>query len=269
MREGDEYYLIATSNTGTVTKWHLNNPFYIFYDILGVPESKMQLIKMLSDPSNKENSWIFEQRFLINEEFWIYPNPHNLITTLHESLFLDPLRTHILNRLKLDYFVFWPMFFYYALTDDINYVLQNVAFLPSPVKAFVVEDSDCLNLNLKIYGNCNFNEISSFINENKSDLNKLSRLLGNSNVSGGDIRDFYIYQTRKNKKDIDALAELNEKGIFKIRGIPKKDKSYAELIKEQALKDKAYRRNNKIIRSSFKKELNLIHSFDTSKTRDQ
>jgi len=256
-RVGDDYYIqVLNKKTGVIADGLLDNPFRVFDDgYILRPEAKIQLIEMLADPS--KNSWLFEPRYAINEETIVYPSSHNLIGTLHSLHFLRVLNTQVLGRYNLDYFIFWPLFFYYAITNDINFVLKNVNFLHYPIKLFLVEDEWHKVLQFRLYGNCNFNEISNFMKDNKSSLSKINKLMGVTTVTSGEIRDYHIYKTaQKIENPIKLVVELIEKKL--IKSTTNSPKNYKEYLKKASIRDGNYRGNNHENRESFKKENNLI-----------
>ena len=264
VREGDDYSIIC-KNGGTETKWKLSNPFEIFDgDIILKPQTKLRLIEMLSDPAN--NGWIFEQRYSIHEQTFSHPPTHNVIDTLHNLGFLRSLEMHILSHYNLDYFVFWPMFFYYALTDDVDFVINNVIFLNYPIKLFLVDEEDSQILKLRLYGDCNFEEIYGFIKSNKKKFNRLNKLMGNSSISSRDISDYYIYKTKKEfgKNDINVIGELSRKNVFKLNKNKSKrinpEKSYSDYLKTATIQDRGYQMNNESTRKAFKKEINRVRT---------
>ncbi len=272
VKEDGEYYVIAKrgkdgytkvplgSTLQESTKWHLSNPFYIFNDdqILK-PEWKLRLTKMLANP--KENSWLFEPRFAINEAIIVHPSSHMGIMTLHELSFLRPLDMHVLGRLNLDYFVFWPMFFYYALTDDMDYIIENVGFLTYPVKVFLVEDGEHKNLVFRFYGDCNFNEIQKFISENKVNFEKLTKLLGNPSVTGSGMKDFYMYKTRQVSGDsLIAFSELGKRNVIKLPKKKPEQMSYKDYLAKNVVQDLGgLIGSKKLVKKQNKKELARIN----------
>lgn len=225
-REGDDYYFTAVRSAdgytkvplGSVqqpdTRWLMSNPFYIFDDHeIMLPETKMRLINELAEPN--ENYSLFQPRFSIREEVSVYPSSHITISTLHNLGFLRPLDMHILGRFNLDYFTFWPMFFYYALTNDVDYVIKNASFLTYPIKVFLVEDGEHDNLVLRFYGDCNFNMVQEFIKENKPRFEKLSKLLGNPTITGSGLKDYHMYKA-KQEAEMDSLKAFSELGKNKV-----------------------------------------------------
>jgi hypothetical protein len=262
-RDGEDYYFTAENKeTGRTTEWKLDNPFRVFdSDQLLRPETKMRLIKMLANPS--ENSWLFEPRYMINEEIITHPSSHNFIHTLHSLHFLRPLDIHVLGRYNLDYFVFWPMFFYYAITDDIDYVLKNVSFLHYPVKLFLVKDGQHDTLQLRMYGDCNFNEISNFIIDNKTDLSKINKLMGVPGITSGEIRDYHIYKlSKKITKKVELISELIKRKILKNK-IVQGAKQYKDYLREASLSDRNYRNSTKSTKSAFDKEIKLVGTINS------
>ncbi len=255
----DDYYIESfNQNNNDISYGLLDNPFRIFdSDQILKPEAKLELIELLSDPLH--NSWIFEPRYAINEETLVYPTSHNIINTLHGLPFMRPLDINILGRYNLDYFIFWPMFFYYALTDDVEYVLKNVNFLHYPVKLFLIEDGWHEVLNFRLYGNCNFNEISNFIEDNKKELTKINKLMGVQEINSGEIRDYYIYKISNLINDkVELVVELIKQKLLKNRSENIKVKSYKEILKDAAFRDKNYRNNSKETRESFRREISLV-----------
>src|SRR3989344_2724730 len=234
-REGDDYY--SSPSSKNFTRWKLENPFYIFNDneIL-VPETKMRLTRWLADPL--KNSWLFDPRFALREETYVYPSSHISISTLHNFGFLRPLDIHILGRLNLDYFVFWPMFFYYALTDDIDYVLDNASFLTYPIRAFLVDDGEHRNLVLRFYGDCNFNEMANFLKNNKKSFERLTKMLGNPAITGSNIKDFYMYKSKSDHgmSSLDALGELGRNKVIKHEIKAPKDMNYKDYVADAAIR---------------------------------
>lgn|SRR3989338_2786278 len=248
-KEGEDYYLSPEkSKDGYIkvppgshqisNRWKIENPFHIFDDEILVPEWKMRLIRMMSDPNNEKNVWLFDPRFSIREENIIYPSSHIAISTLHKFGFLRTLDMHILGRLNLDYFVFWPMFFYYALTDDIDYVLKNASFLTYPIRAFLVDDGEHRNLVLRFYGDCNFNEMANFLKNNKKSFERLTKMLGNPAITGSNIKDFYMYKSKSDHgmSSLDALGELGRNKVIKHEIKAPKDMNYKDYVADAAIR---------------------------------
>lgn len=260
-RRGDDYYV--TSKDGQrETEWKLNNPFEIFDgDEILKPQTKMRLVNMLASPS--EYGWLFEPRYSINEESIVYPPSHTTIYNLHKLTFLHTLDLHILGRYNLDYFVFWPMFFYYAITNDVNFVIRNVAFAIPPVKLFLVRDGEHEVLDFRLYGNCNFNEISDFIKSNKKKLGTLNKLMGPKSVTSGGIRDYHYYRAMK-KHDGNVMKAITELSCAKVISPKSSNKksdelNYSEHLNKASLKDQSYG-NTKYTRNALTKELNQIRA---------
>ena len=272
-REGDEYYSICKNKDGRETKWYFPNPFVFFDGEILVPEAKMKLLTMLSNIHKEENQWILEPRLFIQENAIIYPPSHILISTLHEFRFLDYVKFWILRRLNLDYFVFWPMFFFYALTDDIEYTIKNATVFIYPIQIFLVDENTFSPkyLVFRLYGDCNFNEIFNFIKDNKSKLNRLNKLMGNPNISARSLRDFYFYSSEKKPKEL-SLELFGEDFTNKVEGNPylkgllreaKKSKDPAYIGAPQ-LKEITKEKENiiKVTKSLVKSEIETITKVD-------
>ncbi|MGB2580621.1 MAG: hypothetical protein WBC83_02905 [Minisyncoccia bacterium] len=260
IRRGDDYYVISKDGQRE-TEWKISNPFEIFNsDEILKPQTKMRLVEMLANPS--EYGWLFETRHSINEEVLVYPSSHTTIYNLHKLTFLHTLDIHILGRYNLDYFVFWPMFFYYAITNDVNFVIKNVAFLHYPVKLFLVKDGEHEILEFRLYGNCNFNEISNFISDNKKKLDKLNRLMGPTAITSSGIRDYHYYRAiNKHEGDgVKAIDELQKAKVISLKVTDKETRNYSEYLKQASLRDSSYGTRNNNVKDAFSVELNQIRA---------
>lgn len=261
VREGDEYYSYAISPDGKQNKWHIGNPFHIFDGELLGARGKPELINRLANIHQGENTWLFEQRFFINEHFSAYPTSHHLITLLHNLTLLKYIHYHIINRLRVDYFVFWPMYFYYILTGNIDFVLNYTIPLMRPVQLFLVRDphTDYEFLSIKLFGDCSFHEIYNFIEDNKKNFIELNKLMGNRTVSARSLDDYEYYKRRTKQEDLINLAS-ERAGKKDGNSQTKTGKSYEEIVRENAIRSLSNLGGNKkkTAKKIFPKELNRI-----------
>lgn len=231
-RNGNEVFIITKGMDGRETRWSLNNPFIITDgDKILVPENKQRLIHILSDKKRiEEYSWIFEPRLQVIESEIVYPLSHILISILHKTDFLRRLSL-LLGRLNLDYFLHWPLFFYYILTGDPKFVLENVAFQFMPYRLFVVcDDHFHKSWLIKSYGNADIPLLQDFIKINKSKLKKLSEILNNPNTSGRSIKELNILMRSKEMKKNRDLALIFESPNIK------KNSAYLDALRKEGLR---------------------------------
>src|SRR3989344_232072 len=230
-RDGNKVFVTMKSDSGRATEWHWSNPFDLTDGgMILVPEWKERLIRILSNIDTLQDySWIFEPRLFSREEVIIIPISHMAIDTLHKRTFLRRLRSDILNQLRLDYFLHWPLFFYYILTGDAKLAMSIGAFQFMPYRLFVIEDDYQESLLIKSYGNADSALLLDFVTANKEEIRKLNSLLNNPHASGRSLkeqvilmeskkvtknRDLALMHESKNAvKNSDYLSALNKEGL--------------------------------------------------------
>ena len=201
--------------------------------LLNVPESKKILINILSNVQNDQSQfWIFEPRLQSVESGVVFPRPVDttIIDTLHGMDFLRDLRLKIMNPINLDYFLHWPLFFYYILTGDDKFMIKIKAFQFKPYRLFVVHDNEQPFWLIRSYGNANISLFHDFIKNNKSNLRALSRLLNNSNPTGRSLKELDILASSKTvikNLDLAIMHEIKQ---------GKNNSDYLSLLQKQAMR---------------------------------
>jgi len=260
--ENGKYYTTA-SNGKIETKWEISNPFSYIDRSIGVPQAKLDLIEILSSIGEKEYEGFFEPYlFLEDEHKLVYPSKNILTATLHRLEFLRRLDYHILQKVKAEYFSLWPMFFYFALTDDIDFVLENVVNLIYPVRAYLIDDTladSNTALVFRIYGACNVDEIINFFKDNRGSISKLNKFLGNKNVSGRSMKDFNYYIESRDGKELELAQNIKTNDLKN-----KKATTYEEIV----LKNNLTQKNNKIDKKILQEPLNRVRVARTQIKKD-
>ena len=258
-RVGDDYYVThKDSKSGRETKWHLSNPFILFDNELLVPEWKMRIINALSNIHERKNAWVFDPKFSTGKDAIVYPS-HISLDILHRLDFLRSLRHWVIGPLNVDYFVFWSMFLYYALTNNRDFVIKHTTPLIYPAQMYWLKDMDGFDdfLTLRFYGDPNFNEISNFMQENKKELSELNKLMGNQSVKARDIQAFERYIDSQRTEDIEIATKVvkkkyNDEG--KSTGM-----NYEDRLRRKAIGSRAYRESASA-KKAFRSEINALRS---------